>query len=208
MRFYYREIEIAQLQNIRLKSLISAQMTLVIGRRRIGKTSLLKKTFENEEKFLYFFIAKKNEALLCAEFLEEIKLKLNINIYGHITSFKDIFALLIDTSKKQHFTLVIDEFQEFSNINRSVYSEIQNIWDTHKENSKMNLVLCGSVYSMMTKIFEHSKEPLFGRAQHKILVKSFSIETIKEILKDHHKDYSPGRFAGILYHYRRSSKVY
>jgi hypothetical protein len=58
--------------------------------------------------------------------------------------------------------LVIDEFQEFYNINESVYSDIQNIWDTYRKKSKMNLIVSGSVYSLMQKIFQNNKEPLFA----------------------------------------------
>ena len=60
-------------------------------------------------------------------------------------------------STERHFTLIIDEFQEFFNINSSVYSDMQNIWDEYKEKSKLNLIVCGSVYSLMKRIFENAK---------------------------------------------------
>ena len=40
-------------------------------------------------------------------------------------------------------------------------SEMQNVWDSKKEGSHINLILCGSIYSLMKRIFENSKEPLF-----------------------------------------------
>ncbi len=43
---------------------------------------------------------------------------------------------------------------------------------------------------MMRKIFEHSKEPLFGRATAKITLKPFNIVTIKQILSDYNPNYS------------------
>jgi len=84
----------------------------------------------------------------------------------------------MELSQNRHFTLIIDEFQEFRNINSSIYSEMQNIWDTNKSRSQLNLILCGSVYSLMKQIFENSREPLFGRATARIQVKSFDIKTI------------------------------
>jgi len=45
-------------------------MTFVVGRRRIGKTTLLTKAYE-AGPMVYLFVAKKNEILLCEEFLEE-----------------------------------------------------------------------------------------------------------------------------------------
>lgn len=187
-KFYNREKEIALLKKIELKSKESAQMTFVIGRRRIGKTALLREVFSSNT-MLYFFVEKKNEALLCEEFVTEIRNKLQVNIYGELRSFKSIFGFLMELSQQKHFTLIIDEFQEFSTVNSSIYSEIQNLWDAAKDSSQINLLLCGSVYSLMSKIFENSKEPLFGRATGRIHVKAFDVETLKLILSDHQPNY-------------------
>jgi len=78
-------------------------------------------------------------------------------------------------SQSEPFTLIIDEFQEFYQINDSVYSEMQNLWDRYKSTSKMNLILSGSVYSLMKKIFENAKEPLFGRANERIHLQPISL---------------------------------
>lgn len=189
MKFYNREKELAQLKSIRERAVISAQMTVVVGRRRIGKTSLLKKSIESQPS-IYFFIAKKSEALLCEEFVEIIKISLDVNFYGKITQFKDLFSWLMEISEKRSFTLIIDEFQEFVNVNGSVFSDMQNIWDAKKEQSKINLVLCGSIYSLMKKIFEDAKEPLFARATGRIHLKPFGVETLREILSEYNKAYS------------------
>lgn len=184
MRFYNREKELELLQKIHKRSASSAQMTFVVGRRRIGKTRLLVSAYK-DIKAVYFFIAKKNEALLCAEFSEEIRQQLQIPIFGEIKSFEAIFELLMQEAKRQPMTVIIDEFQEFISVNPSVYSSMQKSWDANKEESKINLVLCGSVYSIMYRIFESAKEPLFGRATQRMHVKAFDIETVKGILKDH-----------------------
>lgn len=188
-KFYNRENEIIQLNKIEQLSKRTAQMTFVIGRRRIGKTALLKKAF-NTSIMLYFFIEKKNEALLCEEFVSEIRSKLNVDIFGELRTFKNVFGFLMDLSQTKEFTLIIDEFQEFKTVNTSIYSEIQNLWDSSKDTSKINLVLCGSVYSLMKNIFENSKEPLFGRATARIYVKAFDIATIKIIMSEFLPDYS------------------
>lgn len=188
MKFYDRTQEIILLQQIESRSVGIAQMTTVTGRRRIGKTTLLKNAFE-QTPFLYFFVAKKNETLLCEEFTIEVSEKLKIPL-GNFQQFADLFKALMQLSENINFTLIIDEFQEFDNVNPAVFSEMQNIWDSLKEKSKINLILCGSVYSLMKKLFEHSKEPLFGRATSKIVVKPFTISTIKDILNDFNPGYS------------------
>ena len=177
------------LQKIEERSKQSAQMTFVVGRRRIGKTSLLVKANEGKP-MLYFFVAKKNEVLLCEEFVHEIRHKLQVEIFGELKTFKSVFGYLMELSKTRHFTLVVDEFQEFNTINPSVYSDMQNIWDSQKGAAKINLILCGSVYSLMSRIFEHAKEPLFGRATGRIHLKAFTISTLKEILANYRPKYT------------------
>lgn len=187
MKFHNREKELQNLRAIEEASKESSKMTVVVGRRRIGKTTLIKKAYSNR---VYLFVSKKNEALLCDEFVAIIQDVLNVKIFGEIKTFKDLFEYLMELSKTQHFTLVIDEFQEFLHINDTVYSDMQNIWDSYKDSTKINLVLSGSVYSLMKKIFEDKKEPLFGRANNKIHLKPFSVKTIKEILEENSPTYS------------------
>lgn len=186
MKFYDREKELELLSSIKERAATEAQMTFVVGRRRIGKTSLLKKAIENEDTALYLFVTRKNEVLICEEFKEEIERKLQIKIFGSVTQFKDLFHYLMELSEKRNFTLVIDEFQEFYSVNPSVYSEMQNIWDSNKDKSKINLILCGSIYSLMKNIFENSKEPLFGRATERMHLKSFNVNTLKEIITENY----------------------
>jgi hypothetical protein len=160
-------------------------MTVITGRRRVGKTKLILEAFG--ENMLYLFIARKEEKLLCEEFSYLIRNKLNNKIIGKITAFKDLFEYLMILSEEKALTVVIDEFQEFYNINPSVYSDMQNIWDNYKNKSKMNLILSGSIYSLMKKIFENSKEPLFGRADKKIYLKPFDVDILKKIIIENNK---------------------
>lgn len=188
MKFYNREKEIALLQEIEKSSENFAQMTMLTGRRRIGKTTLLKYAF-HKNPVLYFFVAKKSETLLCEEFSHEIEEKLSESL-GSFSSFAELFKKIMQLSQRLNFTLIIDEFQEFKNINKSVFGDMQNYWDSYKETGKINLILCGSIFSLMHEIFENSKEPLFGRMTSKIILKPFSINTIKQILSDFHPQYS------------------
>lgn len=189
MRFYDREKELTKLQQIEQQAQSLAQMTVIVGRRRIGKTSLLVEAYRNSVS-LYFFIAKKSEILLCAEFVEEAKEKLQVPIFGTIRTFKELFGWLMHLSKTRSFTLIIDEFQEFYSVNPAVFSEMQHIWDSNKGESKINLILCGSIFSMMSRIFESAKEPLFGRATYRIHLRAFDVDTLKAILEDNHPAYT------------------
>lgn len=183
MRFYDRTKELKQLADIEQMSRQEAQMTVLIGRRRIGKTELALKSGAGLT-MLYFFVARKSEALLCDDFTTEIEEKLHVPV-GRYTSFAKLFHHLMELSKIQSFTVVIDEFQEFGRVAPSVFSELQREWDTNKAGSHMNLIVSGSIYSLMHKLFEDSKEPLFSRAGRIINLQPFTTSTLKEILADH-----------------------
>ena len=184
MKFYNREKEIAQLKEIQKLSLKNAQFTVVTGRRRIGKTHLLLNATAGQPT-LYFFVARKAESFLCQDFQQEIMEKLGIPILGEVSSFGKLFEYLMVHSKGMSFNLIIDEFQEFHHIAPSVYSEMQHYWDINKDESKINLIVSGSVFTLMHKIFENSKEPLFGRSTQMMRIRLFETSVLKEILTDH-----------------------
>jgi len=189
MKFYNRKDELNILKRAdRLKEK-QAIMTMIIGRRRVGKTTLALQDFSTE-KTLYFFVSKKNETLLCQEFSQEIEEKLSVKIIGEIKKFEELFEYLLELGKREAFTLIVDEFQEFYKINESIYSSIQKLWDLYKNRSRVHFIACGSVYSLMKKIYEDKKEPLFGRADFKIDLKPLKVSVLKEILQDHNA-YSP-----------------
>ena len=172
MKFYDREQEIAFLRETRDTAEKAARFTMVTGRRRIGKTTLIREAYK-DEPFVYFFVARKAESDLCEAYLEEINEKLGIPTLGSSRHFSEIFRYLMQLSLTRSFTLVIDEFQDFFRVNKAVYSEMQDIWDRYEKTSKINLVVCGSIYSLMQKIFKQKKEPLYGRQTAELRVKAF-----------------------------------
>jgi len=188
MKFFDRNTEIERLNEITENSKKNANFTVVTGRRRIGKTQLLLHVI-NEKPSLYFFVTRKAEPFLCQDFLEEITNKFDIPVLGNITNFGKLFQFLMQLSCEKHFTLIIDEFQEFLNINHSVYSEMQHYWDLYKEKSKINLIVCGSVFSLMHKIFKDYKAPLFGRATVFLQIRPFKVSVLKEILSCFYPNY-------------------
>ncbi len=71
-----------------------------------------------------------DEVLLCEEFVSTIRAATKLSVFGD--HFKDLFAFLVEASKQSPLTLAIDEFQEFARINGSIYSDMQDIWDSNK----------------------------------------------------------------------------
>lgn len=184
MRFYGRKEELRQMEKIGSRTEKGARMTVLTGRRRVGKTSLALE-FSKTRRHCYLFVSKKTEPLLCQEMVEQIRAKINFQIIGEVKRFQDIFKLLLEHSKNEELTLIIDEFQEFLNVNPSVFSEIQHLWDLNKNQARLHLICVGSIYSMMRRIFEERGEPLFGRADRIIHLKPFSLKTVWSVLKEH-----------------------
>ena len=163
-------------------------MTTLIGRRRTGKTSLLLKSVEGT-RHLYLYVSKDNEQMLCKKFQEQATVTLGVQIFGQTSSFGELFEQLMRYGIDNNYTLIIDEFQNFLSINKSIPSSIQDVWDRYKDRARVNLILCGSIYSMMKRIFENGDEPLYGRRDSNMRLLPFSISTLKQILADHNPNY-------------------
>lgn len=185
MKFYNREEELKELATLYAQAARAGRMTVLTGRRRVGKTLLALEATKNT-RHLYLFVSRKAEALLCEEYLSEIRRQFTLPVIGEIRHFTDIFRLLIELSRSERLTLIIDEFQEFFNVNPAVYSELQNLWDRNKTTCKLNLICIGSVHSLMYRIFQDAKEPLFGRADRIFFIKPFTIKTLAQVIADHH----------------------
>lgn len=92
--------------------------------------------------------------------------------------------------KNLSFNLVIDEFQEFFYINPSIYSGIQDVWDRYKDTTHVHFIASGSVYTLMHRIFMEYREPLYGRCESIIKLRPFTTTVLKQILSDHHPNYT------------------
>lgn len=190
MRFYDREKEIAELRRIDGLAERNAQLTVLMGRRRTGKTTLMMHALEGQP-YLYFFVGKKSEQLQCMDFQRQIESVLGLHIHGQANSVVALIEELMIYARNTKVTLIVDEFQRLADIDDGIISGIQNVWDKYHHESHMHLIACGSIYSMMHRIFEDRREPLFGRKTARIDLKPFTTDVIKQILHDHNPAYTP-----------------
>ena len=193
-KFYDREREMAQLRQMQRQAYEDCSRLVVLtGRRRVGKTSLVYRLMEEtmqEAPGLYFFVGRKTEATLVRTFCEEVREKLGEYVPEGITGFRSLLQLLLEIGKRRRFTLFIDEFQEFDNVNQEVFSDVQELWDRYKKGTKVCLIVSGSIFRMMEKIFKDEGQPLFGRDDCTIKLQPFSTTTLREILGDYKPDYT------------------
>ncbi len=152
IKFIGRKNELKKLNDISKDNFF----LIVRGRRRIGKTLLLRKSFT---KAVYIFIwPDKSMEWILEEISNEHRLP----------RFKN-FGSLLEYLFEQDRIVIIDEFQNFLNIDKSTYGEIQKIIDERKLKKKsFQLAIAGSSYSLMNKVFYDSASPLYGRKTHEI----------------------------------------
>lgn len=181
MKFYNRERELSILEKHYKIASKQAILDVLIGRRRIGKTELVKQ-FIKDKKAFYFFVARKPILSLLREWSNILREE-----YPSIGEFSDLdsfLGALFELSAKEKIVVVFDEFQNFKYIYNPAFSIFQKNFDNYKKRSKIYLILIGSMVTMMEKIFSDSKEPLFGRATKRIYLEPFDIVTVTQILKD------------------------
>jgi AAA+ ATPase superfamily predicted ATPase len=186
MKFYDRKEELEKLEKFEKLADRNLFFIRITGRRRIGKTLLVREFLKRTNvPSLYFFVTKKKDKLLLDEYAKIISDQLEDYPGIAFKDFDDFFKFLFGLMTRKKMVVVFDEFQNFKYVDDAVFSILQKHIDLNKQQSKGLLMVIGSINSMMRKIFEDSNQPLYGRLNGSFLLKHFSLETIKEILKDH-----------------------
>lgn len=181
-KFYNRKKELAILNKHFVVAKNNLITEVISGRRRIGKTELIKKYITNKTS-LYFYVTKKSSQMILNDFSIILQEKFNF-LPKEIRNWEDFFNIIFELSKKQRLIVVFDEFQNFHYVDNSVFSILQKKIDEFKNKAKMHLIFIGSTQTLMDKIFTQ-KEPLFGRIDNFIYLSGFDFQEIASICKDH-----------------------
>lgn len=188
MKFYDREEEISILKENEKQARQNAVFTVLMGRRRVGKTTLVTSALDDCD-YAYLFVSKDSESVLCQKFQQTLEEQLGIRVYGAISHFRDLFEVIMKESLNRHFTIIFDEFQTLYKVNPAIFSEMQDLWDRYHRESHLYLITSGSIQSLMKRIFEDENEPLYGRPSSKMTLRPFTISVIKQIFHDHYPNY-------------------
>ena len=162
----------------------NSRFTVLVGRRRVGKTELITEAY-SDRPYIYFYVSRKALPDLCEDFRLIAEKALGRSIPGGIRRFSEIFRFVLEESASNPLTLVIDEFQDFTYIDESVFSEMARDWDQLHRKARINLVVSGSINRLMTRIMEDREAPLYGRNTGKIRLEPFDIPVLKEIISFH-----------------------
>ena len=161
--FIGREKEL-QFLNERYES-NKAELIVLYGRRRVGKTETLKEFCKNKPNV--FYSCKECTDREQLQSFSQIILQNDIPASKYIKSFQNweqLFKSILEFNNGTKKLLIIDEFPYMVKNNKEIPSVLQNLWDNVLKDEKVMIILCGSSMSFMEKEILAEKNPLYGRA--------------------------------------------
>jgi AAA+ ATPase superfamily predicted ATPase len=155
-----------------------AEFVVLYGRRRIGKTELIKNFIENKN-YIFYASSEVDDREQRKRISNVIKEKMNLSDMDvTFNTWDDVFLSLSKFSKDEKLVFVIDEFPYMVNGNKSIPSILQNIWDHNLKNENVMIILCGSSVSFMLNDVLGSNNPLYGRTTGVYKLDELNIEDI------------------------------
>lgn len=186
MAFINRESEIQFLLDWMTSQ--KAELIIVYGRRRIGKTELLKEAL-SKTKVIYFMADLGADRDQRRRFSETVHL-LYPNPFLQADpppEWDPLLRYIVDLGKKERVVLIMDEFPYLCSSQPALPSILQRIWDDAGKDSKLYMILCGSFVSFMEREILGHKSPLYGRRTGQLLLQPLPLYTLKKF----YPNYSP-----------------
>lgn len=168
MPFYGRKTELKKLR--RMFQSKEQLVGLIYGRRRIGKSELIKQALKtNDSPFIYYECKQTTEY----NNVESISQLIGDLYHFPKPSFSNIEALLdflFQKSCNQSLILVLDEYPYLRETVTGLDSILQSLIDKYKDSSYLKLIICGSYIDIMRSLLE-TQNPLYGRVDITIQLK-------------------------------------
>ena len=161
MKFYGRNKEL-----MKLSKLITADdmlMGLIYGRRRIGKSELVKQALKEAGiTSIYYECKQVTEESNVQSLCDVLSDSLNLPRLGY-TKVEETLEYIFNLSKNDNMVLVLDEYPYLRENVKGLDSILQAVIDRHREDSRLKLIILGSYVEVMKSLLEKSN-PLYGRA--------------------------------------------
>ncbi|MBI4896356.1 MAG: ATP-binding protein [Candidatus Aenigmarchaeota archaeon] len=169
--FYDRENETGLLKK-RVETLKSGELLIMYGRRRVGKTEIVKQFLDHiEADKMYFYLDLVERPVAMDALSEAIKTQLGDTV--KLESWDTFFEYLHTKSEHKKLVVVIDEFQRFLEIAPEFMTKLQRHWDETLKHDKIMILAVGSSIGMMLKIAKSYAAPLYGRVDSRIKISPF-----------------------------------
>ena len=160
MEFYGRQSELGRIEAL-FGSPGQAAM-LVYGRRRIGKSELLKQALRQTGMRSVYFECKQTSEANNAQSLAVLiadRLGFPPLAFGGIEA---VLEFLFEQARREPIVLVLDEYPYLRNAVKGMDSILQSLLDSNAGKTRLKLVLCGSFMDTMKSLLEE-RNPLYGR---------------------------------------------
>ncbi len=135
-----------------------AEFVVVYGRRRLGKSALVREAIQGYDDALYWQATEETADAQLANFVETASPMAPI-----LEDIQHDWEPLLRTLSRQNAIVVIDEFPYLVDSNDALPSKIQRVWDLDLQETSMTLVLVGSSISIMEEKVLSGGSPLYGR---------------------------------------------
>ncbi len=137
-----------------------AELLVIYGRRRVGKTYLLTQGFHEDSVYL---LAEESETVL-EDFSTILSERFDDKILKEnpLRTWKAFFTYISEKAKDERLLVIIDEVQYVAKSYKPFMSVLQTQWDTHLKDKNIMLVLCGSLMSFMEGTLS-GRSPIYGR---------------------------------------------
>ncbi|MFQ5922447.1 MAG: ATP-binding protein [Anaerolineales bacterium] len=170
--FVDRDAELTQLEQ--LLQTKEAQLFVLYGRRRVGKTELLR-AFCKDKAHLFFIATMSSDSDQLATFSQHIWGFIHSEIPEGFTfpSWEAAFRALVDLPGRP--IVVLDEFTYLIGGNKAIPSILQKVWDESLKDTKVFLILCGSYVGMMEAEVLGYQAPLYGRRTGSLFLQALSL---------------------------------
>ena len=155
------------------------EFVAMYGRRRVGKTAIIKQFIKGKRAIFFTAIRSKGDMNLRL-FNENVKNALNVTGDG-ILFFDKLFKIISDNAGER-LVLVIDEFPYFAESNEEILSMLQIFIDHIAQDTKLFLILCGSSMSFMRTQVLGYESPLYGRRTHELHIRPMDFREAAEFL--------------------------
>ena len=159
------------------------QFTVIYGRRRIGKTSLINE-FLKDKKAIYYVALEENAEDNLKRFSDAISIFKNTDQGGKekFANFEECFKEITRLAQKQRVILVIDEFPYLAKAYPTISSMLQSYIDYEFKETNLFLILCGSSMSFMERQVLGYQSPLYGRRTLALKLEPFKLSEAHEML--------------------------
>lgn len=178
-----------QLQLQRCLDSSQSELVVIYGRRRIGKTFLVRQFFNNRFSFCYVGAHHFSQREQLASFAEALKVYGHLPLFPQLNSWVDAFNTLqaiieaIPTNKKK--VLFFDEMPWIDNTRLSFVKALENFWNGWvASRNDILLVACGSATSWMVDKLFNNKGGLHNRITERIKLAPFTLEETESYLRN------------------------